>query len=51
MKLAFLEKNFFLTKNVPKNKFFIFIVISIKTFLDLFRIYLFTILISKLLND
>lgn len=49
--INYFHKVFFLTKNVRKNIIFIFILILILSFLDLFGVYLFIPLISKLLND
>jgi len=49
--INYFHKVFFLTKNVRKNIIFIFILIIILSILDLFGIYLFIPLISKLLND
>jgi len=49
--INFFKKVFFLTQNLRKNLIFIFILIFIMSLFDLFGIYLFIPLISKLLNN
>jgi ABC-type multidrug transport system fused ATPase/permease subunit len=49
--INYFKKVFFLTQNLRKNLIFIFILISIMSLFDLFGIYLFIPLISKLLNN
>ena len=49
--INYFKKVFFLTQNVRKNLFFIYILIFTMSLFDLFGIYLFIPLISKLLNN